>query len=174
MTVVSQATYKNGVLKPDQPLPLSEDQRVSITIRPMEDAEGAARLRRELALRLVQSLDQLMPFVGDLTLATHLRGLKADLANGRDILRPYPSEKGFLSVLVLIGSALTVQAWKQFTRPQLDAIRESLRLGCDPGPVGAETRNKARAFLRAAGVETTPRINLTDWSEEELRDAESD
>ncbi len=32
MTLTIQATYENGVLKPDQPLPLREHERVQITI----------------------------------------------------------------------------------------------------------------------------------------------
>jgi len=33
MALEVEATYENGVLKPDQPLPLAERQRVTVTIR---------------------------------------------------------------------------------------------------------------------------------------------
>jgi predicted DNA-binding antitoxin AbrB/MazE fold protein len=33
MTITVQATYENGVLKPDQPLPLNEREHVEVTIR---------------------------------------------------------------------------------------------------------------------------------------------
>ena len=33
MAIVVQATYENGVLKPTQPLPLAEHQKVQLTIR---------------------------------------------------------------------------------------------------------------------------------------------
>ena len=33
MAIVVEATYENGVLKPAQPLPLAEYQKVQITIR---------------------------------------------------------------------------------------------------------------------------------------------
>ncbi len=34
MTLTVEAVYENGVLKPAQPLPLKEQEKVSITIRP--------------------------------------------------------------------------------------------------------------------------------------------
>ena len=34
MAIVVEATYENGVLKPAQPLPLSEHEKVRVTIEP--------------------------------------------------------------------------------------------------------------------------------------------
>lgn len=34
MSLEIEATYENGVLKPDQPLPLKDHERIVITIRP--------------------------------------------------------------------------------------------------------------------------------------------
>jgi predicted DNA-binding antitoxin AbrB/MazE fold protein len=34
MSIVVQATYENGVLKPDRPLPLGEREKVRVTIDP--------------------------------------------------------------------------------------------------------------------------------------------
>jgi predicted DNA-binding antitoxin AbrB/MazE fold protein len=34
MAIVVEATYENGVLKPAEPLPLAEREKVQITIRP--------------------------------------------------------------------------------------------------------------------------------------------
>ena len=34
MAITIEATYENGVLKPSQPLPLKEQERVEITITP--------------------------------------------------------------------------------------------------------------------------------------------
>jgi predicted DNA-binding antitoxin AbrB/MazE fold protein len=34
MAITVDATYENGVLKPDQPLPLQEHQRVQISVQP--------------------------------------------------------------------------------------------------------------------------------------------
>jgi predicted DNA-binding antitoxin AbrB/MazE fold protein len=36
MTLTIEATYENGVLKPSQPLPLKEKDKVRITIEPAE------------------------------------------------------------------------------------------------------------------------------------------
>jgi predicted DNA-binding antitoxin AbrB/MazE fold protein len=36
MTLTVQATYENGVLKPDQPLPLQELEKVRLTIQPVD------------------------------------------------------------------------------------------------------------------------------------------
>jgi predicted DNA-binding antitoxin AbrB/MazE fold protein len=37
MSLEIEATYENGVPKPDQPLPLKDHQRITITIRPQTD-----------------------------------------------------------------------------------------------------------------------------------------
>jgi predicted DNA-binding antitoxin AbrB/MazE fold protein len=34
MSLEVQATYENGVLRPDRPLPLSEHERVTVSIKP--------------------------------------------------------------------------------------------------------------------------------------------
>jgi len=45
MSIEAEVTYEKGVLKPDQPLPLDERQRVKITIH-----EGASRARENYGL----------------------------------------------------------------------------------------------------------------------------
>jgi predicted DNA-binding antitoxin AbrB/MazE fold protein len=45
MSLEIEATYENGVLKPDQPLPLSEHDRVRVTVRP-----AVSRMRRSAGL----------------------------------------------------------------------------------------------------------------------------
>jgi predicted DNA-binding antitoxin AbrB/MazE fold protein len=37
MSLVVEAVYEDGVLKPDQPLPIKEHERVQITIHPAAD-----------------------------------------------------------------------------------------------------------------------------------------
>ncbi|HKB01788.1 MAG TPA: antitoxin family protein [Gemmataceae bacterium] len=37
MTLTVEATYENGVLKPTEPLPLKEHQKVQVTIQPTTD-----------------------------------------------------------------------------------------------------------------------------------------
>ena len=45
MTLSVEAIYENGVLKPSQPLPLKEHEKVHITVKPVE-----SRVRRSAGL----------------------------------------------------------------------------------------------------------------------------
>jgi predicted DNA-binding antitoxin AbrB/MazE fold protein len=40
MPLIVQATYENGVLKPEQPLPLDEHEKVRLTVDRAQDAPG--------------------------------------------------------------------------------------------------------------------------------------
>lgn len=44
MNMQMVATYKDGVLRPDQPLPLAEGQRVQLTIQPAAEKRSYALL----------------------------------------------------------------------------------------------------------------------------------
>ena len=45
MAITIEATYENGVLKPSQPLPLKEHQKVQVTVEPAQTwAERTAGL----------------------------------------------------------------------------------------------------------------------------------
>jgi len=37
MAIVVEAVYQNGVLKPERPLPLKEDEKVRVTVEPEGD-----------------------------------------------------------------------------------------------------------------------------------------
>ncbi|MEK7996398.1 MAG: antitoxin family protein [Planctomycetota bacterium] len=51
MTITLEATYENGMLRPEQPLPLREHERVRITIdRPASVAEAVETVRRSYGL----------------------------------------------------------------------------------------------------------------------------
>ncbi len=54
MTTHVEATFANGVLTPDQPLPLAEQTRVRLTIEPIEEwsPEGAANALQRMLARL--------------------------------------------------------------------------------------------------------------------------
>jgi predicted DNA-binding antitoxin AbrB/MazE fold protein len=47
MAIIVEAIYENGVLKPSEPLPLKEHERVEVTIKPqsswVEETAGIAR-----------------------------------------------------------------------------------------------------------------------------------
>jgi predicted DNA-binding antitoxin AbrB/MazE fold protein len=45
MTIEVEATYENGVLKLDQPLPLSDHERVIVSVRPI-----SSRIRQSAGL----------------------------------------------------------------------------------------------------------------------------
>ncbi|MBI3407930.1 MAG: antitoxin family protein [Planctomycetes bacterium] len=51
MTTHVTATYVNGMLKPDQPLPLAEQDRVKLTIEPIEDWSPEAAIAAWEALK---------------------------------------------------------------------------------------------------------------------------
>ena len=78
-----------------------------------EDAEGG-RVRSERARDLVQRVSQLLPLVGDVSLATHISLLKRDLSRCHDALKDYPDESNYLSIITLVESAMTQLKWKPF------------------------------------------------------------
>ncbi len=53
MSLEIEATYEDGVLKPDQPLPLKDHERIFITIRPfasrVEESYGSVRWTGDVA-----------------------------------------------------------------------------------------------------------------------------
>ena len=42
MTIIVEAIYENGVLKPDRPLPIKEHERIQVTVQDVPRAESAA------------------------------------------------------------------------------------------------------------------------------------
>jgi predicted DNA-binding antitoxin AbrB/MazE fold protein len=60
MTITTKATYENGVLRPAQPLPLREREKVEVVIRTPFASENSTTLpaqERQEALRRLLSLD---------------------------------------------------------------------------------------------------------------------
>lgn len=69
MSLTVEAIYENGVLKPDQPLPLKEQERVTVTIAPTVsiarqtagmvpwtgDAETLERLARDAEFGILEA-----------------------------------------------------------------------------------------------------------------------
>jgi predicted DNA-binding antitoxin AbrB/MazE fold protein len=169
MNVTGEAVYENGVLRPDQPLPLNDRQRVRISVQPLPDDPGA--MRRELARRLAHRTQQLLSLVGDVALSPNLQLLKRELAQGHELLGGSAGEEGFLSPIVLVESALVSTTWKQLTRQHLEAIRDVFLLG-ETAPIRFEDQEQARHLLRTAGLATLPQIDLEALPEDELRDDE--
>lgn len=51
MSITVEATYQNGVLKPAQPLPLAENQRVRVSVHtPVDVASAVAAVERSYGL----------------------------------------------------------------------------------------------------------------------------
>src|SRR5207245_9263058 len=112
----------------------------------IEDGEGS-RVRSELARDLVQRVDQLLPLVGDVSLATHIGLLKRDLSRCHDSLRDHPGESNYLSIVTLVESAMAQLKWKQYVKPQLETIRQVLDIGYHQVRVRFDDYQKARALF---------------------------
>jgi predicted DNA-binding antitoxin AbrB/MazE fold protein len=61
MSLEVEATYQNGVLKPSQPLPLQEGQKVNLTIQPV----GSAAKRFSGSLRWTRDAAELLAYLSD-------------------------------------------------------------------------------------------------------------
>jgi hypothetical protein len=149
--------------------PAAEQGRTAKEQERIEDGE-AGRVRSEQARDLVRRVDQLLPLVGDVSLATHVALLKRDLSRCHDALKDYPGENDYLSIVALVESAMTQLKWKQYTRPQLEAIREVLDIGYRQVRVGFKDYEKARLLFSRNEVDATPRIDLASLKWEDIDD----
>src|SRR5439155_11316171 len=96
----------------------------------------ASQVLSELARDFIRAVDDLFPLVGDVALATNLQLLKRDLSRCHDVLREHPTESDFLSIVTLVESAMAQLKWKQYTKPQLKAIRQVFDMGYRQVQVG--------------------------------------
>jgi hypothetical protein len=148
-----------------------ERERSATKEPPSNDGEGS-RVRSELARDLLQRIDQLIPLLGDISLATNIELLKRDLSHCHDVLKAHPSESDFLSIITLVESAMAQTKWKQYNRLQLEAIREACDIGYRQVQVRFSDYVKARELVAAKALETTPRIDLEKLSLEDITDGE--
>jgi hypothetical protein len=139
----------------------------------IEDGEGS-RVRSELARDLVQRVDQLLPLLGDVSLATHIGLLKRDLSRCHDALKDHPGESNYLSVVTLVESAMAQLKWKQYGKPQLETIRQALDIGYRQVRVNFGDYEKARRLFSQQRVDSTPRIDLESLKWEDITDAEEE
>jgi hypothetical protein len=140
--------------------------------RDCTDDEEGGRVRSELARDLIRRVDQLLPLVGDVSLATHIGLLKRDLSRCHDALKDHPGESNYLSIVTLVESAMAQLKWKQYTPPQLDAFRKALDIGYRQVRVRFEDYEKARGLLARNNVDATPRIDLASLKWEDVADEE--
>jgi hypothetical protein len=148
-------------------------RRETIALQELEDGEGS-RVRSELARDLVQRVDQLLPLLGDVSLATHIGLLKCDLSRCHEILKAHPGESDYLSIVTLVESAMAQRKWKQYGKPQMEAIRKALEIGYRQVQVRFEDYEKARTLFSQERVDPTPRIDLETLSWEDIADAEEE
>lgn len=137
----------------------------------IENSEGG-RLRSEQARDLVQRVNQLLPLLGDMSLATHIGLLKRDLSRCHDALKDYPGESNYLSLVTLVESAMAQLKWKQYTRQQVEAIRQALDIGYRQVRVRFEDYDKFRTLFAQKNVDATPRIDLESLKWEDIADEE--
>jgi hypothetical protein len=137
---------------------------------PEIDVTEGSRLRSETARGLVQRVEQLLPLVGDVSLATHLALLLRDLARCYKLLNDHPSETNFLSIVALVEMALTGPKLRRFDRAYLEAIRQALEIGCRESRVRAEDVESVREQFRQKQIDTVPRIDLASLKPEDLTD----
>lgn len=152
----------------NQAAPLDIDQgQERKKLRAIEDGEGS-RVRSELARDLVQRLDQLLPLVGDVSLATYIGLLKRDLSRCHDALGNHPGESNYLSVVTLVESAMSQLKWKQYGEKQLMTIRQALEVGYRQVRVDFGDYEKVCAQFSRQNVDPTPRIDLESLTREDL------
>ncbi len=137
----------------------------------IEDGEGG-RVRSEQARDLVQRVNQLIPLVGDVALAANIGLLKRDLSRCHNVLKDHPGESDYLSIVTLVESAMAQLKWKQYTPPQLEAIRKALDIGYRRVRVRFEDYENARTLLARNSVDATPRIDLASLNWEDIADEE--
>jgi hypothetical protein len=136
--------------------------------------DEAARLRSELARDLVQRVDQLLPLVGDLSLATHVQLLKRDLARCVGVLQDHPAEGNFLSIITLVESAMAQRKWKDYSRTVLELIRVAFDVGYRQVSVQFDDYDKIRRAFATKDVNVLPEIDLESMKLEDLENAEED
>jgi predicted DNA-binding antitoxin AbrB/MazE fold protein len=81
MTITIDATYENGVLKPAQPLPLSEHAQVRVTVEPQ--IEAAEPLAEQAPNNEVPLWEQILALTRDLP-PEAFEGLPTDGASQHD------------------------------------------------------------------------------------------
>jgi hypothetical protein len=133
-------------------------------------SEEAARVRSELARDLVRRCEQLLPLVGEVSLATHLALLQRDLSRCYKPLRQHPSETNFLSIVALVEMALTGKKLREFDRAYLEAVRTALDIGYRSTHVEYDAVERVRELFRTEKIDTAPRIDLLKIRPEDLED----
>lgn len=145
-------------------------RRVSDPAETIPMSNNTIRRRSEAARDLRNRLDDLLPLVGQVAFATHLQLLKRELSRVHDLLADEPSESSFLSIVTLIESALSQQRWKEYTREQLQLIRDAVDVGYRQPQVTFRDYEGIRRRFSRAGIDSRARIELDAFSLDDLSD----
>jgi hypothetical protein len=147
--------------------------RVEPTRRPAvseDDSGTASRVRSEVARDVLHRIDQVTPLVGDVSLATNIQLLKRELSRCHDVLKDYPSESSFLSLVTLVESAMSRKKWKDYTREQLELIRSAIEVGYRHARVSHDDYERVRQQFQSGRIDTIPRIDLESLQIDEFTD----
>lgn len=115
-------------------------------------------IRSDLARALIERVKQLVPLVGDASIATQICLLKRDLSLCHDALRWHPAERNFLSIVTLIESAMAQLKWEQYSCTQLNVFNKALNIGCRQMRVTFADYKNVRILFSQQKVDATPRI----------------
>lgn len=125
----------------------------------LAEAEGRKR-RLEVASKLARIMERIVECRGHAAMATHLQLLKRELSRSHDVLRPFPSESDYLSIVALVEANLAVMDWKDASRSQLGQIMNALAHGNREGPVTFDQYNRCSRLFRGEGLPTSPELEL--------------
>lgn len=141
--------------------------------QPVNDGE-AGRLRSELARDLIRRVDELLPLVGTVSMATHIGLFKRDLSKCHGALKDCASQSNYLSIVTLVESALAQLKWKDYTTQKLEAVKQALEMGYHQVSVGFDDYQRARDLFSKGGVEAAPLIDLESLDWQDITDAEEE
>jgi hypothetical protein len=75
-----------------------------------------------------------------------------------------------LSIIALVESAMSQLKWKQYTRPQLEAICQALEIGYRQVGIGFADYEWARSLFSHQHMDAAPRIDLGAVKWEDITD----
>jgi hypothetical protein len=110
---------------------------------------------------LFTQLERLPPKLGNLALGVETQLRKRELSRGHHVLRDWPGENAFLSVITLVEAALAALTWKQYTPEIIDVVRQAFQAGVQPGAFTAREYDSIRRSFNAQRLQTSPTIDLT-------------
>jgi len=116
--------------------------------------------RVDLARQLLERVERLPELLNTVPLATEVQLLKRDLSRGHEVLRAFPEERSFLSVVTLVESVLACLTWKEYTPQIVDALRQAFTAGIHQAPFTFADYDAICRLFGQRGIRTVPSVNL--------------